>query len=248
MSSQLLRLNSQRLCCRCVVFSSELLTQWLWAQHWQVACVTIPSVWPQGPSAVQVTSALIWLISLMSLFLGGADKRVWPEHAATRRLDSAETLISWPPLTYIHFKHTNTGYSGWKREQTQTRGTNRLTPWFLTWKTLKYNPHIHSCLNTLTEKQVTYLRARNRLCQVQNTEGSIFNLTDKNEEEHFIRLLNLEKMFCQEFKVMMEEVQPNNSFFWMCPGLIDLASDVYASVLGATLMSVFSMCCGDIGL
>lgn len=55
----------------CCVFGVELLTQWLWAQYWQVGGVTVPSAWPRGPNAMQVTPALIWLISLMSLFLGG---------------------------------------------------------------------------------------------------------------------------------------------------------------------------------
>lgn len=90
------------------VFSGELLTQPLRAQRWHVASVTVPSVQPQGPAAVQVTTALIWLISLMSPFLGGANARLWPEHAATRRLHFARTgtQISWQPLTYIHLSHT----------------------------------------------------------------------------------------------------------------------------------------------
>lgn len=90
----------------CVVFTVELLSQWLWAQQWQVSGVTVPSVWPRGPSAVQVTSALIWLISLMSLFLGGPTNkcdlnRQEPDGFA---LQEQKTQISWQLLTYIQLK------------------------------------------------------------------------------------------------------------------------------------------------
>lgn len=124
-----------------LLFSGELLTQWLWAQHWHVASVTVPSVRPRGPSAVQVTTALIWLISLMSLFLGGTDKQLWPEHAATRQLHFArtETQISWELLTYIHLRHTLSVshtytrllYHVRKHEHTLTHGTNMMTHWHL---------------------------------------------------------------------------------------------------------------------
>lgn len=87
-------------------FTVELLSQWLWAQRWQVTGVTVPSVWPRGPSAVQVTSALIWLISLMSLFLGGPTNkcdlnRQEPDGFA---LQEQKTQISWQLLTYIQLK------------------------------------------------------------------------------------------------------------------------------------------------
>lgn len=92
------------------VCAAVAIVQW-WTvdcEYWHVASVTVPSVRPRGPSSVQVSTALIWLISLMSLFLGGADKRLWPEHGATRRLHFARTgtQISWQLLTYMHIEHT----------------------------------------------------------------------------------------------------------------------------------------------
>lgn len=89
-----------------VVFSVELLTQWLWAHHWQVGGVTVPSVWPRGPSAMQVTSALIWLISLMSLFLGGPTNECDLNQTASLRRNRKHRFPGsfWP--TYSSNTHT----------------------------------------------------------------------------------------------------------------------------------------------
>lgn len=68
--------------------------------------VTVPSVLPWGPFVLQITSALIWLISLTSLFLGGPTyncdlSRHGPDGFT---LQEQETQISWQPLTYIQLK------------------------------------------------------------------------------------------------------------------------------------------------
>lgn len=68
--------------------------------------VTIPSVWPRGPFVLQVTSALIWLISLTSLFLGGPTYKcdLSRQEPDGFTLQVQETQISWQLLTYIELK------------------------------------------------------------------------------------------------------------------------------------------------
>lgn len=71
------------------------------AQQWQVGGVTVPSVRPRSPSVMQVTSALISLISLMSLFLGGPTNEydLNTQEPDGFALQDQKTQISWQLLT-----------------------------------------------------------------------------------------------------------------------------------------------------